>query len=383
MPTCPVSCYLCSGNALAAGDSGRAGRDITCPTCGRYVVGSDPAAQLAPHSEEDLRILSALTRGRQPGQPLELNGDTIPKVIATFQYARAALARYGLGHAELAFLSAVEYASPLYSVEAAGQRFSLRVFGNDHFGFDGVRSELHWLLWLRSFGLRVMEPISADDGALVQEIHLRGDLEPRRCALYSWVPGTPVDGIRVEDETEAMWEDYGAFLGRMHEAAARFEPPEWFARPRFGRDEISDSLQAALRDPELSEGNRSEMGAVGEAYLAELDLLGCGRDTFGMVHNDLSKSNLLFDGETPGLIDFYESAWGHYLPAIAAALTMSVDRRSEGAGTALLRGYESARPLPERLEERVALVRRAWKIPRRRDTWNWDTPRNTDWWTWM
>lgn len=383
MPAHSLACYLCSTDALAAGDTGRAGRDITCPTCGRYVIGSEPAAQLAPFGEGELRILSDLACRRPPGQPLELNGDTIPKVLTTYRYARAALARYGLDDAELAFLSAIEYASPLYCVETPAQRYTLRVFGADHFGPDGVRSELHWLQWLRSFDLQVMEPIATPGGSLVQEIRPPGDAATRLCALYSWVPGTPVDEIPLEGETEIMWERYGCLLGRMHEAAARFGPPAWFQRPRFGRDEFRGSLQAALRDPSLSEADRSEMRTVGDAYLAELDLLGSGPNTFGMVHNDLSKSNLLFDGETPGLIDFYECAWGYYLPAIAAALTMSVDRRGDGAGAALLQGYESVRPLPARLEERLALVRRAWKIPRRRDTWNWDTPRDTDWWTWM
>lgn len=384
----PLTCYLCSADAVAAGDSGHDGRDITCPTCGRYIIGSEPAAQLAGLSEEDFQVLSALAFRRRRGQPLELNGDTIPKVLTTCRYARAALDRYGLDDAELSFLSAIEYASPLYSVKTPDQRFTLRVFGIDdfgaaRFGAGGVRSELHWLQWLRSLGLNVMEPIAASDGSLVQTVQPRGDLERRECALYSWVPGTPVDAIPVEDETEIMWERYGCLLGGMHEAAARFEPPEWFARPRFGRTEFTDSLRTALDDPGLSVSERAEMRAVGDAYLAQLDLLGDGPDAFGIVHNDLSKSNLLFDGETPGLIDFYECAWGYYLPALAAALTMSVDRRGEGAGAALLRGYESILPLPDRLEERVALVRRTWKIPRRRDTWNWDAPRHTDWWTWM
>ena len=68
----------------------------------------------------------------------------------------------------------------------------------------------------------------------------------------------------------------------------------------------------------------------------DLDALGCGRETFGIIHRDLKLEDLLFREEgAVGAIDFDMSGMGHYLLDLAVVTGSSTTSRSRSARVVL------------------------------------------------
>jgi Ser/Thr protein kinase RdoA (MazF antagonist) len=106
----------------------------------------------------------------------------------------------------------------------------------------------------------------------------------------------------------------------------------------------------------------------------DLERLGYGPETFGVVHRDPKLENLVFEGERLGAIDFDLTGLGHYLFDLKVFRRSLEHRHPDRLGPlweAFLGGYEGGRPLPEDLErclltfdvmQKVAAVNRSLAI---------------------
>jgi homoserine kinase type II len=227
-----------------------------------------------------------------------------------------------------------------YALEFGARRCFLRIYEEqDH---DGARGEAARLEHLAARGVRTPPPLARRDGTFV------GTVKEKPAVLFPWRDGTM---RRLRDVTPVDAQRVGVALGELHRAGrdaprlpGRFEPRDLEAR--------LDRL-ATVPYPDIA--NQAE------PLRAKLAHWVARRDTSlprGLTHGDLFRDNVLWgeDGEISALLDFESAASG----VLAYDLMVTLlawsfrDGLDEAVARALVRGYESVRPLSPR--ERAGLL---------------------------
>ncbi|MEM7125557.1 MAG: phosphotransferase [Chloroflexota bacterium] len=281
-----------------------------------------------------------------------------------------------------------------------GEQYVLRIHRHPKKTSEMVRSEMMWLDALhQEDGLIVPEPLPTRDGDLLTSASADGVPESRVCVLFRWVPGRFFDdSLRPVHLTRV-----GAFMARLQQFGATFDPPEGFVRGRLDHlcgkpDGISDSLaRQQVDNPEdeavaiqlVSDVFSPEEGALISAYIEQVRAaqrsIGYGADVFGLIHGDLHQENYLFHQGQVRAIDFDDCGYGHYLYDMAVTLN-NVHWRDDAPELrqAFLDGYRSVRPLSAEHEAHLDLLIylreiqiMLWEIEMRnhpafRDTWESD-----------
>lgn len=264
--------------------------------------------------------------------------------------ARLALARWRLPEQQPQLIKYRENA--VFRVALAnGAAAALRLHRPGYHSENALASELAWMAHLRRCGVSVPEPLSTPDGALLVRFG-DGEEEPQYADLIGWVEGEPLGASgqplkRTRTELAGFFTNIGRQMARLHDAADRFVPPEDFVRPlwnsegllgdqpfwgRFwdcaGLDPVERDFLAALR------GRLSD-------ELASID-----RElSYGLIHADLVRENILVDGEDVTFIDFDDCGFGFRLFDLATALLRN--RGEPDYPTieqSLLAGYLAIRP---------------------------------------
>ncbi|MFT4676081.1 MAG: homoserine kinase type II [Patiriisocius sp.] len=162
--------------------------------------------------------------------------------------------------------------------------------------------------------------------------------------LFNRLPGT-----HPNTTTETQCEQIGEALAKLHIGGrdARYDRDN-----AYSIEWAKDALKQV--EGNLTEFDRRSLGDVVERYEIEDGAL-----PRGIIHGDLFRDNALFEGNAlTGVIDFYHACEDYFIQDIAITLN---DWCCEGGedvalkGQALIRGYESIRPLEN--EEREALPR--------------------------
>lgn len=173
-------------------------------------------------------------------------------------------------------------------------------------------------------GLQTGRPLRSLDGRFVEE---QGDVV---AALLHLVEGAPVD----PDDSAALVR-LGAALGELHTALTDIAPPpgagEWPWRPR--------PLTAEERKeaPWLAE----RLGVVAKASEAAVSKGGLAAR---LVHGDAGPDAFIFDAEAWGVVDWDSVRVAPAVLDIASAYVLAGPHSLD----ALVTGYSSVRPLPER-----------------------------------
>ncbi|ETX07275.1 MAG: hypothetical protein ETSY2_12105 [Candidatus Entotheonella gemina] len=272
--------------------------------------------------------------------------------------AQAALADYGLEHAQLQLLlhgdnttfrvdipqapKGVDTDSPYVS-----NRFLLRVHRPNYLSAGAVASELTWLKDLRrEAGLTVPEAVSTPQGQLLTSATAPGVPEPRICTLMRWLPGQFCD-------TQLHYiEAIGRLMAQLHQYAAGWLAPDGFTRPCWdwnglfgtgaGYSTHGDRVWELTPLP-----YRELFQKVGDRVRAVMDQLGTAPEDFGLIHADLHLGNILFFGRQPCPIDFADcgfSYWGYDMAILLSYYSQDPDLPLYRE--ALFNGYAQVRPLP-------------------------------------
>ncbi len=230
-------------------------------------------------------------------------------------------------------------------------------------------AELPWFLGLMEHlaeqGIACPLPVRARDGAALRM------LCGRHAAITTFLPG-------IWPREVAVWHcaPLGAALAGLHRAGRGYAadranalgPASWgplLERCRARADEVQPGLAEEL-DAALARvlagwpGAGEADGAGGVDAGGSLDEGAAGRGGLerGHIHADLFPDNVFFlDGAVSGLIDFYFAATDLLAYDVAVCLnawcTDDAGRLDRALSAALLRGYESVRPLSG--AERAAL----------------------------
>ncbi len=218
-----------------------------------------------------------------------------------------------------------------YFVDTERGRYVLTLF--EHERAEDLPWFLHVMAFMAEHAVPSAHPIADRSGTYL------GELANKPAALVHCLRGSDVDGPSLQ-----QIETFGAVLGHMHRHSENYAPQR-----RNGR--ALDWAAHAL--PQL----KGVMPAADHAFLAAeivdlhqrlpVDLNG-GDLPSGVIHADLFRDNVLFDGERlSGIIDFYYACNGILLYDVAIAANdwcVRADGRFEPTKLrALLHGYQRER----------------------------------------
>lgn len=191
---------------------------------------------------------------------------------------------------------------------AADEPFVVKIVANSPVVRKNVLSEMEWTHYLYLKGVSVAKPFLSEQGAYIREISNE----------YGFVALKKVSGTHVDPKDQRVWnqklfKQWGAAMGNMHVQAKCFHPehrsPYWHEHRLFQSEPLS-------LDPPLLDRWRS--------YAARLSEMPVSKETFGLVHSDLTHHNFLHHDDQLTIIDFGDSEYHWFAYDIAVSVYHAV-----------------------------------------------------------
>jgi len=212
-----------------------------------------------------------------------------------------------------------DYTNILFRIDAPSGPAALRVdFYQEHSDED-VEIELAWLGAIAGdTDLDVVRPVPTQDGRLFTHASAPGVPGKRRCTLFEWVPGRPLD----EKPTESGYHRLGRLSAGLHLHGAQFIPPH---RPMrwdkvfYWPEEVDPVV---IFKPEMAQyfpGDRTEMIARGIAA-SDRALARLQPGSAQLIHGDLHPGNVHTYRSRLIAFDFEDVMWGHAVQDVAITL---------------------------------------------------------------
>lgn len=177
---------------------------------------------------------------------------------------------------------------------------------------DEVLSELDWIDYLGSSGLRVARPIVSGDGTFARRTHD----EEFTAAVFERALGRSVDGH--DDFTDDNLRTWGRYLGTMHRLTRDYDPRSVVRREEWTKDR-------GLRIARMSLS--PEDGAPFTKFSTLLDWaekLPQTRESYGLVHNDLHHGNFYIDDRGLVAFDFDDACYHWFAYDLTAPLVAMI-----------------------------------------------------------
>jgi Ser/Thr protein kinase RdoA (MazF antagonist) len=230
-----------------------------------------------------------------------------------------------------------------YLVQAAGEKWVLRVAPAGWWPAEELAAELDVLRFLGARQIRVPQPIAQRDGTYIET--LRAPEGVRHAVLFDFCPGRPASSM---DEAHAR--RYGQAIARLHVATDDY--PADRARHHFGVEQMVDQPLARAR-------HRFVDHPDDYAYLVELapalrkaaNSLPCTAPLYGICHGDVNNGNIHFLPEGDwALVDFEYVGYGWRVMDVATFVSNAEHATGRTPGTrrvqeAFIEGYGSVRAL--------------------------------------
>jgi Ser/Thr protein kinase RdoA (MazF antagonist) len=217
-----------------------------------------------------------------------------------------------------------------FAITADRGQYAVRVYGRNKWWVRGdtdLLFELDLLDHLYKYGVSVACSIRTRTGQRLTTI------DARRVGLFTWAPGKP------KHNTPAQVFRVGATLAEIHVVADSFES----THHRYRLD-LSTLLDRYIGTLGLDRVSAAEARFV-RRYIAEirrrLAEFDPGPTSWGVIHGDVQELNYHFDGDRITFFDFDLCGYGWRAYDIAVYYTR-IPKEQRGA---LIRGYESVRPL--------------------------------------
>ncbi len=161
--------------------------------------------------------------------------------------------------------------------------------------------------------------------------------------LYEWLDWPVIDRY-----TEKNMEKLGALLGEIHKFTEKYHIRSQRVKT-VNKNWIIDDALKAFENSEifinLTKNERSRLIENLHRLGEFLESQKYERSTFGLIHSDIHRNNIVKESKGVSLIDFDDSLMGHYLLDMGVLLNEFADDPDnyEELKTALLRGYRSRR----------------------------------------
>jgi len=242
-----------------------------------------------------------------------------------------------------------------------GQRYALRICRPGWRSDIDLFSEATWLqAQARETDIGAPVPLAARNGEVIVTAGAEGVPEPRRCAITTWIAGSPLRKCLTPGNLYKM----GALLAQLHQHAATFTPPPGFTRRRLDRI-LARGEQDVLFDAScmasLTAQAQTALIQTRQRVERALALLYADPSGQRVIHNDLWHGNIKVHHGRLHPLDFEDTVWGYPVQDIAPALQdLMMDTQPEEYDRlqqALRSGYESRLPWPESYEGQIDTLR--------------------------
>jgi len=253
----------------------------------------------------------------------------------SIQQLQAWLQDYSIGEViELKGISA-GITNTNYFVTTTQDRFVLTLFEQNT--LDELPYFIDLMSHLSAHGVPCPQPISDRSGG---SLHM---LNGKPAVLISCLNGRDITEPNVRHCAEV-----GAVLAKMHIAGQSFVPQTTYQNHRNPRGAAWRIKTAELVMPQLAHDDQQLLNDA-LAFQAELDTADLPK---GVIHADLFRDNVLFDGEKiGGLIDFYYACYDLLAYDLAIAVNdwcVQADGSLDAARTqAMLDAYQAIRPFTQ------------------------------------
>lgn len=234
----------------------------------------------------------------------------------------------------------------VYSGQFAFGRGALRLHRPGYQSAHAIRSELWWCAALADSGVAVPRALAGLNGDLLQAI-----AEGQFASVISWIDGAPMGeaGVPLDGAVADQAQRHralGALVAQFHAATDALILPDWFTRPRWDVPGLVGEAPFWGRfwdHPDASPEDRAVLIAARD-HLARM--LGGFDGDFGPIHADVLRENVLFDGDTPHLIDFDDSGFGFRLYDLGTVMSQNLyEPGVADLAQALVDGYRAHRGL--------------------------------------
>lgn len=230
-----------------------------------------------------------------------------------------------------------------FALETERGRFFLRV--NEGKSEDDVAWEARLVGALADAGVATPKPVAARDGRLYAAVP---GAPTKFASAFPWRPGAHLHG---GDVTPLHAEHFGRALATLHVAGLAL-PTAW------RRTSIYDHGHLVKRFERIEREDDAELAHAQRVLRDELLVIAAAKPireaaTQGIIHGDLFRDNVLWDGDRISAILDFEQASGGSLPYdIAVCINdWCWDERAGAPRTdlaaMLLRGYTEVRPLTD------------------------------------
>ena len=214
-------------------------------------------------------------------------------------------------------------------------------------------TDAHWVLTIQeqaSYGGDLLAPLldlCHDAGLPVAPVvrtkagHRREWLSGKTVLLTPMLPGAHPD-VPTTNQIKAL----GKAVAKLHLATAQ---PD-FAVPPYPRNAAWLQQQAAAVHPHLKSEDAQMLDSCLQPVLEVVRQAEAAALPSGLIHGDLFRDNILFDGDTlTGMLDFHHAAAGYLIYDLAVAAndwcSQPDGRLQQGKAEALLTAYNDVRPL--------------------------------------
>lgn len=269
------------------------------------------------------------------------------------ELAREALAHWGIQDCEPEQLKIRENA--IFRVRTRDDApAALRIHRLGYHSDAALRSEHQWMNFLDRSGIAVPRVIPTDGGDSLVHVSLPSSQARWQVDLLTWLDGRPLgrNGVALTMSTHEMAEAFNA-LGRttaqMHNATARWTPPENFARHAWDFDAFlgKQPVWGEFEDsPFLGSAQRADIWRAREIAAFALSQYERSPHNFGMIHADLVRENVLLGNNGIQILDFDDAGLGWHAYDIAVVLYQNREEADYPLiERALLDGYRAERSL--------------------------------------
>lgn len=230
-----------------------------------------------------------------------------------------------------------------FAVETERGRFFVRV--NEGKSEDDVAWEARLVGALADAGVATPKPIAARDGRLYCAVP---GAPAKFASAFPWRPGAH---LHAHDVTPSHAEHFGRALATLHVAGLAL-PDAW------RRSSIYDHAHLVKRFERIERESDDELVHAQRILRDELLVIGAAAPvrqaaTHGIIHGDLFRDNVLWDGDRiSAILDFEQASGGSLVYDIAVCINdwcwdeRAGDPRMDLAAY-LLRGYTAVRPLTD------------------------------------
>lgn len=265
------------------------------------------------------------------------------------------LEQYDLPVKRVSFLA--HHTNFLFRVDALnGGKYVLRIYSDDDSSLAENRTEVFWLNAIqRDTDLRVAGPVARKDGQTISVISLPGLPPERRCVLFSWVPGVPLENV----VTPALYFQFGEMMARLHEHSARLALPPDIRPKQWDRVFYYPGEEAVYRTQQYQHLlSPQRISLLDEAIRRCDDLLAGLYRTSGspmLIHGDLHFGNVHVARGKLFLLDFEDTCLGYPVQDVAVTLYYGRSRTDYPAlAEAFQAGYSNLQPWPVRSPQQLA-----------------------------